>query len=260
MRTVAIIQARLGSSRLPGKALADICGKPMLLRVVERVQRCKTVDAVVVAVPDTAEDEPLLKFCESHRISFFRGPEADVLARYHGAALAYDAEAIVRVTSDCPLVEPHVIDAVVEMFREGEVDYCCNNLKPSWPHGLDCELFSKAALLRAQRETRDPYWREHVTEAFRCQPAVYRLANLECPEDMSRYRVTVDWPEDLELVRELYKALGDKRSPGTYAPKALVYPCWADVQWLIERRPELQRLMEAARVRGKFREEVKPCA
>jgi spore coat polysaccharide biosynthesis protein SpsF len=238
--TVAIIQARVGSSRLPNKAMLDIGGKPMLMRVVERVRQCKTVDSVVVAIPDTDENGVLAEYCGQRDIDLWRGPELDVLDRYYGAGVAYDADQVVRVTSDCPLIEPHVIDAVVRMYLDDkELEYACNNLKATWPHGLDCEVFSMAALKKTHNEALPVSWREGVSDVFRKQPRKYRLGNLECPEDYSQYRLTVDWQEDLDLVREIYQALGP-------------FPLMSKVLWLIDHRPELGELMRTTRMRWKF--------
>jgi spore coat polysaccharide biosynthesis protein SpsF len=242
MRVTCIIQARAGGTRLPGKVLMDVAGKPLLQRVVERVKAAKEVDGLVVAMPDTPENAPVAELCSRHRWDFYRhpGPEADVLRRYRCAAEVYGIETVMRVTADCPLLDPGVLNGLVRLFRRGDADYAANNLHPSFPHGLDAEVFSLDALRRADRTTTRADWREHL-DCFRAQPEVYRMANLECPEDLSHYRLTVDYEEDLELVRTVYAAIDAGRLSNT-----------RDVLWFLDHRPDLQELMKTTRLRWKY--------
>ena len=170
MRTVAIIQARMNSSRLPGKVLQDIAGQPMLMRVLERARRAKTVDDVIVATTTDPSDDPIEAVCRERGYLIYRGSMFDVLDRYYGAARLAQADVIVRVTADCPVIDPAVIDQVVEAFHTQNADFACNRLPPpwkrTWPIGLDTEVCSFAGLERAWKEAVLPYEREHVMPFF----------------------------------------------------------------------------------------------
>ena len=203
---VALIQARMGSSRFPGKVLEDLAGRPMLWRVAERVRRARSVDKVVIATTDHEIDDPIAEFCEREGISCFRGSEQDVLDRFYRAAKATGADIVVRITADCPLIDPAVIDKVVARFAGGDCDYVCNVLRYTYPDGLDTEVFSFAALERAWQEARKPSEREHVTPYLRTDK--FRIANVESENPVSpdQFRWTVDHPADLEFVRNVYGA------------------------------------------------------
>src|SRR5215470_15506655 len=164
---VAIIQARMGSTRLPGKVLLDIAGQPMLGRVISRVCRAKTIEQIVVATSTAAADDAVSAFCAERGIVCFRGSETDVLDRYYQAARLVQAKTIVRITADCPLLDPEVIDLTVSRFLEGGWDYISNVNPPTFPDGLDTEVFSFAALERAWREATSVTHREHVTPYLR---------------------------------------------------------------------------------------------
>ena len=203
---VALIQARMGSSRFPGKVLEDLCGKPMLWRVMERVRRSARIDRIVVATTDREIDDPVARFCEEGKVACFRGSEEDVLDRFYQAAKANHADVIVRITADCPLIDPAVIDKILERFERGDCDYVSNIFRYTYPDGLDTEVFSFAALERAWLEARKPSEREHVTPYLRTEK--FRTANVESevPVAPGRYRWTVDHPADLEFVRKVYAA------------------------------------------------------
>jgi glutamate-1-semialdehyde aminotransferase/spore coat polysaccharide biosynthesis protein SpsF (cytidylyltransferase family) len=205
---VAIIQARMGSSRFPGKTLADLDGRPMLARVVERVRRAATVDRVVVATSTAALDNPIAEFCAQEQIPCFRGSEDDVLERFYGAAKEHGADVVVRITADCPLIDPGVIDRVVERFRRGDCDYASNALLYTYPDGLDTEVFAMAALQQAWREAKKPSEREHVTPYLRS--GQFRAVNVENESPGEPQRWTVDHPADLEFVRAVYAAFAGK--------------------------------------------------
>ena len=228
MKTVAIIQARMSSTRLPGKVLLDVAGKPMLSRVVERARRARTLDLVGVATSTDASDDRLEAFCQVAGVPCYRGSLTDVLDRYHAAARQWQADVIVRITSDCPLIDPGVIDRVVTDFRAGTaVDYVSNVIPTrTFPRGLDVEVFSAAALGRAWREDGDPAWREHVTPLLYRRPDLFRTRCVVNDADHSGHRWTVDTPDDLELVRRVYAAFGNDRF------------AWAEVLALLERRPD----------------------
>lgn len=205
---VGIIQARMGSSRFPGKALADICGRPMLWHVVERARRASCIDQVIVATTDQPSDNAIAEFCNDAGVACFRGSEEDVLDRFYQAAKKLNAKSVVRITADCPLVDPEVIDKVVGRFRGGNWDYVSNTLRYTYPDGLDTEVFSFSSLERAWREATKPSDREHVTPFIK--EARFAVCNVESDKVIPRdvpVRWTVDYPSDLEFVRRIYPNL-----------------------------------------------------
>ena len=208
MKVIAIIQARMGSTRLPGKVLMDLAGKPMLERVVRRCQRAASLDEVIVATTDKTSDDPIAEFCASRNWPCFRGSEDDVLDRYYQTALWSKAGVIARITSDCPLIDPEVIDRCVKEFRDNPgTDYASNCLSPrTFPRGLDVEVFSFAALERAWREDNNPAWREHVTLFIERHPEIFQTRAVVNDVGYSHLRWCVDTPEDLDLVRRIYEA------------------------------------------------------
>lgn len=207
MRTVAIIQARVGSTRLPGKVLHDLAGQPVLARVIDRTRRANRLDEVVVATTNDPSDEPIVELCQSRGVPCFRGSEEDVLDRYYRAAVHHSAQTIVRITSDCPLIEPIIIDRVVDEYiqRSGEVDYASNIVpRRTFPRGLDTEVMSFDTLAWAWKEDGDPARREHVTPYIYGNPERFRIHSVEHEEDLSVHRWVVDTPEDLEFLRLIY--------------------------------------------------------
>ncbi len=268
-RVVAIIQARMGSSRLPGKVLLDIGGEPMLARVVERTRLATEVEEVLVATTTDASDTVVADFCSSRAIPCTRGSQYDVLDRYWHAASAARAEVVVRVTADCPLIDPGLIDDVVatllgrrEVARDGvasslqsDFDFVANRLPPparrTFPIGLDTEACTASALERAWNEARQPEEREHVmpylyagvnlsSETSPCAVGTssrgFRVAVLNHVPDLGNYRWTVDTVEDLDFVRQVYQRLGDKSDFS-----------WHDVLALLEAEPELTRINAAVK-------------
>jgi spore coat polysaccharide biosynthesis protein SpsF len=231
-QVVAIIQARLGSTRLPRKVLTDIAGAPMLAHVVDRVSRARRVDAVVVATTVRPEDDAIVALCESRGWAVARGSEQDVLARYYAAALAHDAEVIVRVCSDCPLVDPGLIDSLVDtLFADRALDYAANNLpRRTYPIGLDLEAFRFAALERAHREDQQPARREHVTPFIRQHPELFQIYETGHDHDLSHHRWTVDVPEDLALMTRVFEATSG--APGG----------WTEILALLDAHPEWSEL------------------
>jgi spore coat polysaccharide biosynthesis protein SpsF len=202
-RVVLISQARMESTRLPGKVLRDLGGEPLLKRVWERSSQATRVDEVVIAMPDTPSNDELEAVCRSWGASVSRGALDDVLSRYARAASEFAADVVVRVTSDCPFCDPGVIDAVIELLlSDRSHDYASDNLRRSWPLGLDAEAFWSDVLARADAEATEPHEREHVTPYIYQHPERFRLANLEAPEWAQRqYRLTVDEAADLEMAR-----------------------------------------------------------
>jgi spore coat polysaccharide biosynthesis protein SpsF len=209
MKIAALIQARLGSARLPGKVLRDIGGRTMLARVVRRVQRAAAIDNVIVVTTTEPAESAVVEECERIGVHCFRGSELDVLDRYYQAAKQFKTDAVVRITSDCPLIDPGVTGSVVSVFRNETPDYASNVIERSYPRGLETEVVSMEALSRAWREARQPYEREHVTPYFYENPNLFRLSSVKDEIDHSRHRWTVDAPEDLEFVRAVYACLED---------------------------------------------------
>jgi glutamate-1-semialdehyde aminotransferase/spore coat polysaccharide biosynthesis protein SpsF (cytidylyltransferase family) len=230
---VAIVQARLGSTRLPGKTLADISGQPMISWVVRRVERARRVDKVIVATTDDPSDDPLAEFCGSAGFGCFRGSTDDVLDRYVAAAKFMGADTVVRITGDCPLIDPDIIDEVVAAFEATGADYASNVLRATYPEGLDVEVVSLAALERAARTAKNPSDREHVTayirntEEFETASVVSQLSRR-----VTDIRLSVDEPEDLKLIRAIYERL-----PGNPVDSSS-----ADVLTILDREPSLLNL------------------
>lgn len=231
MTTLAIIQARMTSTRLPGKVMADVAGRPLLDHVIARARQAGAVDRVVVATSKRGSDDTIAEYCGRVDIPCFRGSHDDVLDRYYHAAQHLEAESIVRLTADCPLLDPAVIDKVVHHFRAGGHDYVSNALEPSYPDGLDTEAFRGSALERAWREAKLTSEREHVTAFIWKHPELFRVANVANDRDLSHLRWTVDEPEDLEFVRAVYSHLGPAPTFGMN-----------DILMLLEDRPELGRI------------------
>jgi glutamate-1-semialdehyde 2,1-aminomutase/spore coat polysaccharide biosynthesis protein SpsF len=195
----------MNSSRLPGKVLADIAGRPMLHRVVERTRRARLVDEAAVATTTDAVDDPVATYCKTEAIACFRGNERDVLDRYYQAARALGAGVVIRITADCPLIDPEVIDRVIHLFQREQVDYASNTLDCAYPDGLDVEVFTFAALERAHREAASPSEREHVTPYLRLSDRFTTLSiGGDGGADIHEHRWTVDDPADLDFVRQVY--------------------------------------------------------
>jgi spore coat polysaccharide biosynthesis protein SpsF len=207
MRTAIIIQARMGSTRLPGKVLKDLGGRSVLWRVLERARAIAQVDDVVCAVPDDQTDDPVAEEAARAGAIVTRGSRDDVLDRYYRAALAVKADAVMRVTSDCPLIDPTVCGDLIKLWREAGADYGCINTPPTWPHGLECDVFSFAWLERAAAEAVKPSDREHVTTFIRNHPDV-RQINMPGPGPQTvHHRWTLDYPDDLTFLRTLWARL-----------------------------------------------------
>ncbi len=209
MNTVVIVQARMTSTRLPGKVLLPILGRPMLSFQLERLRRVRCVDAVVVATTTNPADDEIVQLCAAEKVNCTRGSESDVLSRYYDAAVASKAELVVRVTSDCPLIDPAVVQRVLLDFLQpkGGYDYASNMITPTFPYGMAAEVVSFAALREAHEEALDPAEREHVTPFIYWRPARYRIRSVTMAPDLSHHRWTVDTPEDFSLVSQIFTAL-----------------------------------------------------
>ncbi len=230
---LAILQARSSSSRLPRKVLARLLGKPMILRQIERIRRAKRLDRLVVATSVDASDDELAEICRQDGVSVYRGSLDDVLGRFLGAAQSVGApDWIVRLTGDCPLADPQIIDRVIEEALASDADYASNAVEPTFPDGLDVEIMRFSALAAIAAEPRSAAEREHVTLALYRQPERFKIRHVRNDENLSHLRWTVDEPRDFELVKAIYAAL---------------YPAkpdfgFADILALIARRPGLATL------------------
>jgi len=207
MTFAIIIQARMASSRLPGKVLLDLAGRTVLSHVVGRCRAIRNADVVCCAVSENRDSDIVAQESERCGATVFRGSELDVLDRYYHAAVSLNAQVVLRVTSDCPLIDPQIAEKVVDLLIKEKADFATNNLPPSWPHGLDCEAFTFSWLERAFNEATDSDEREHVSPFMRRHPDA-RIVNLEGPGGkLIDQRWTLDYPEDLEFLRALLSEL-----------------------------------------------------
>ena len=228
MKTVIIVQARMTSTRLPGKVLKEVLGKPLLVYQLERLRRVQLADEIILATTTNQTDDILAAFAAKEEIRCYRGDEQDVLDRYYQAAVMAEADVVVRVTSDCPLIEPSIIDAVIQAYNESPgIDYVSNTLSRTYPRGLDVECFSFTALEIAWKNANKTYEREHVTPYLYQQPRFIK-EEVKADGDYSQYRWTVDTQEDYELVRLLLEELYPVQP----------YFSWRDVMNVMERHPD----------------------
>jgi len=236
-KVIAIIQARMGATRLPGKTMAGIVGKPMLWHVIKRVKEARSIDKIIVATTTKEEDKKIIDFAKANGIESFAGSEEDVLDRFYEAAKKFKADIIVRITADDPLKDPVIINRVIDFFLKNEdhVDYVSNTLEPTFPEGLDVEVFSFKTLERAWREAKKKSDREHVTPYIWNHPGKFKLANIiHEGVNLSHLRWTVDNSKDLEFVRAVYSRL--------YGEDKLFL--MQDVLDLLEKYPHLKKINE----------------
>ncbi len=230
MKTVAIVQARMGSTRFPNKVMRPVCGTPMIGLLLERLSKARKIDQIVLATSVDPCNDPLASYVESIGYPVYRGSERDVLDRYYRAAKQHQADVVVRVTGDCPLVDPNVVDSVIGLFDESSVDYASNVAPPTYPDGLDVEVFTFSALDLAWNEARNPQHREHVTPFIRESPRCTRI-NLGNSSDESAQRWTVDEPEDLAVVERVFAHFHPRRDFSWLEVLALRddHPDWFEV-------------------------------
>lgn len=226
---LAILQARTSSTRLPGKVLKRILGRPMLWHHIERIKKAANLDDIVVATSDQSEDDAIEELCRNSKVACFRGDLNDVLDRYYRAASKYSAQTVVRLTGDCPLADPEVIDLGIDFFLKHDFDYVSNCVERSYPIGLDVEIFKFSCLEEAWGEAILPSQREHVTSFIQDDPGKYKVGHFKNDQDLSHHRWTVDEPADFEFVKRVYELLYDDNPAFTTA----------DILDLLEANPEL---------------------
>lgn len=205
--TIAFLQARMKSTRLPGKVMKPILGEPMLWRQIERLRRVTGLKDLVVLTSNSQQDDEIALFCEQKEVNCFRGSESDVLGRFYQAAEVYSPDIVVRVTGDCPLIDSEITNRVIEYRKAGNFDYVSNALEPTFPDGLDTEVFLTSALIRANNEAIKPHEREHVTPYIYNHKENFNIGSFKGAEDFSSYRWTVDEPKDFEFVEQVYSIL-----------------------------------------------------
>jgi spore coat polysaccharide biosynthesis protein SpsF len=229
----ATIEARMTSTRLPGKVLLPVVGRPLLELMIERLQRVPSLDGVVVATTVNSTDDPIVQAAERMGVGCHRGSEFDVLGRVLGAAQSHAVDIIVETTGDCPLIDPQTIERVIQAYNEGGADYVTNTMERSYPRGMDVEVFATSLLADAAARYSDLKNREHVSLSFYTNPDRYRCRNLPAPPELTAdYRLTVDEPADYELIRAIFEALYPHKRDFSLA----------DIIALLKARPDLAAL------------------
>jgi len=229
-KTTVIIQARMGSKRLPGKIMRKIMGKPMIEYLIERISKSKLVDDLIIATSDRKENLQLIEFLKTKNLNYFIGDEEDVLSRYYFAAKINNVKNIVRITADCPLIDPEVVDNTINKFLKSSADYSSNIFPRSFPKGLDTEVFSFETLEKTFNEATSKYEREHVTPYIR-ECGKFKISNYSLSHDYSKTRLTVDWEEDFILVEKIFNF---------FNPKILF--SYSEILSFLDKQPELLEL------------------
>jgi len=207
MRIVAIIQARMQSTRLPGKVLTDICGYPLIWHISNRVKKSKRITNLVLATSNNKADDALERWAKQNAIDVYRGSEQNVLERYYGAAVYSNADIIVRITADDPFKDPAILDQVIDLLVTKHLDFAYNNKPPTFPEGLDCEVFTMKALKVAYENATDDFEKEHVTQHFYRNPQQFTQDNFQYEKNISSLRWTIDTEDDLKMAKEVYNHL-----------------------------------------------------
>lgn len=212
LKATAIIQARIGSTRLPKKIFLPLSGKPILWHVYQRVKKSKLIDNVIIATTDLPEDDLVEMFCIENKINYFRGSSDDVLSRYYFTAKSFQSDIIVRITSDCPLIDSNVIDEIIKLFISENADYASNVLERTFPRGYDTEVFSFSVLEKTFFEAKEKFEREHVTPFIYNHPEIFKLVSYKINKDYSSLRLTIDTQEDYNLIKIIYDSLFDSNN------------------------------------------------
>ncbi len=204
MNNCVIIQARMTSTRLPGKIMLPVAGKSLLEHQIGRVLKSKKISNIIIATTINSTDDVVVKLCENLNVNYFRGSENDVLGRYYYAAEKYKASNVIRITSDCPLYSPLILDEMLEKYENSDVDYLSNTLTRTYPRGLDTEIFTFKTLEKCFNESTEQIFREHVTSYIYKNPSIFKMKNYSGDVDNSYLRWTVDTAEDFELIKKIY--------------------------------------------------------
>jgi spore coat polysaccharide biosynthesis protein SpsF len=199
------VQARMGSTRLPGKVMLPVLGKPLLSYLIERLKKVTLVNSFTILTTELKEDDVIEAFCKEEAVNYYRGPSQNVLERFYNARNDFDA--IVRITGDCPLIDPKIIDEVIKVYKDSAVSYVSNALERTYPRGMDVEIFSKEALEKAYHKAYTVSEKEHVTLYIYCHPEEFKLKNVALSQNLSSYRLTVDTKEDFELISKVLEKL-----------------------------------------------------
>jgi len=234
IKVVAAVQARMSSTRLPGKVMKEILGRPIIWHIVNRLKQAKLVNQVIIATTNTSEDRVIADFAKDNEIDCYAGSEDDIVDRLYQAARQAKADALVRITADCPLVDPAIVDRITKLFLDGrgKYDFVSNTRPPTYPDGLDTEVFSFIALEKIWQEVTNKFKREWIVTNFWEHPETYHLGNITNDKDLSALRWTVDYPDDFEFVREIYERL--------FKPDKVFL--MQDILDLLKKNPELLKI------------------
>jgi len=237
MKVIAAIQARMASTRLPGKVMKEILGRPVIWHIFSRLKQAKLVNQIIIATSNNPDDKVIAGFAKANAIDCYTGSENDIVDRLYQPMKQFKADAIVRITADCPLADPGIVDKVTGLFLDakGGYDYVSNINPPTFPDGLDTEIFSFTALERVWHETKTPFEREWIAANFFEHPEKFRLGNVTNDSDLSHMRWTVDYQDDFDFVMEIYKRL--------YRPDKTFL--MEDVLDLLKKYPELSKINQS---------------
>lgn len=231
-KIIAIIQARTGSTRLPGKVLLPLEDKTVLEHVIERTRKSRLIDKTIVATSIKKQDLPIVKICAGKKIQVFTGSETNVLDRYYQAARLFLPDNIVRITADCPAIDPVIIDKTITKHLKENADYTTNNLIPTYPHGLDLEIFTFKALEQAWKKAKKPSEKEHVSPYIRYNPSLFKITGIEYKKNIKNKRWTLDEPRDYELLKIIFKNVYTKK------PNFLM----EDILKFLKANPEVEKI------------------
>ena len=240
----AIIQARMGSTRLPKKVMLEVLGKPVLWHVVNRVSKAKLIDGLIIATTVNLEDDIIVKFCKNNDILVFRGSENDVLDRYYQCAKEYGIKDIVRITADCPLHDPNIIDMAIREYLKGKYDYVCNTIQYTFPDGFDVEVFSFGALEDAWKNANLPSEREHVTPFIK-KNEKFKKKNIYSNKKYPANRCSLDYIDDYEFIKRIYEGIG----------KEMFYI--DDVMDYVKKNPEILKINQHIKINNGYLKSLK---
>jgi len=239
-KVVIIVQARMRSTRLPGKVLLEVGGKPLLTYLLERLQKVKNADEVVVATTKNKEDDSIVQLCEGLGVRVYRGSDGDVLERFNETAVQFDADVVVRITADCPLMDPSIVEYVIQEYADHKAEYASNTLDRTYPRGMDVEVFSTNLLSEVADIAVHLSDREHVTSYIYTHPHKYLLNSVRSSQDFSKYRWTVDTAEDFKLISKMIKGVYPNNPQFAYEDLLQLmedHPEWKEINAGIEQKP-----------------------